>query len=302
MTTPCETLLGKRSITNTEFTYVMLPSFTHSGQTHNMQTTAVVQGGFLCACLLDSARSALVASQSKSSRQFSQVLVMESKVSYLVPVRIGSLTCKVTLQRIGGSVSYVDVTAHQNDALVGTCSVTCLLSRKGNIFSKINPHSLTPPQPPPPPTSMTPESARVLTTGLMGHRPTAKVPNTLGTFFNSDHYALDIERGILWSTMNIAKDAMDDNGRVQAGFVTAMLDNCMAMLFMAFRRWTSFNAPTLEMQTHYFHPVEATSPCHFVTRIIFLSNRVGYLEVALRQEKLLCAKGKSTLLMKYAKV
>ena len=298
---PCSTLLNRQRIAPNQYTYQMLPSFTHSGSFHNMQATAVVQGGFLAASQIDAAIQAIHESQTDPLHN---VTLLESKITYLLPARIGVLLCKVILRRVGGRVGFVEVFAYQQEKLLVTCSATIILERN-KAFTNVNQTPLTSILQLPYPRATSQEATTLLSLSQMQKPKTtieiSKQESNLATFFNSHHHAFDLMSGTLWSEMNISKQAMNENGYVQAGFVSAMLDNCMATAFMGFRRWKVMYAPTLELQTHYFHRVKK-GRAEFVTRIIHMDNQFGYLEVELFQNGILMAKGESTLLMTYPKM
>ena len=228
-------------------------------------------------------------------------------MTYLLPVRIGLVTCNVTIRRLGGRVGYCEVTLHQDTAgsnkaaCLATASLTLLLARgkSHEVGAPVNGYKLQPPPPPLPiadaAARMTAEDRAVLAQGASG------MSTPLATFFNYDHVAIDLTRGILWTTYAISPDAVDDNGNVQAGFVNAMLDSGMAYLFMAFRRWTNFFAPTIEMEVHYFAdvlPASAQQTTTVVTRFVHISDKFAYLEAELYQDDgVLRVKGESTILV-----
>ena len=266
-----------------------------------MQSTAIVQGGFLAACQIDAATQAIHHSQADPLHS---VTVMESKVTYLLPARIGVLLCVVVLRRVGGRVGFVEVLAYQQEKLLVTLSTTLILERK-KPFAHTNATSLTSIPQLPHPRANTEEATALLSLSRMQKKSASKESKenfNLATFFNSHHHAFDLMSGTLWSEMVISNQAMDEEGYIQAGFVSAMVDNCMATAFMGFRRWQVMYAPTLELQTHYFHKIKGSCKAEFVTRIVHMDNQFGYLEVELFQNGILMAKGESTLLMTYSKM
>ena len=74
-----------------------------------MQKTAVVQGGFLAACIVDAAVAAVLAEDGSLTE--AAVRVVECKVTYLLPGRIGALECAVSIRRLGGRVGFAEVYA-----------------------------------------------------------------------------------------------------------------------------------------------------------------------------------------------
>jgi acyl-coenzyme A thioesterase PaaI-like protein len=131
MQSRCATLLGKHILNEQDpiqYGYTMREGFTHSGHPAKMETTAIVQGGFLAASLVDAATSAARLVGGPSLQNLS---VLESKLTYLLPARIGRLVCKVKIQRLGGRVGSVEVMAYQHEKLLATASLTLILSRGG---------------------------------------------------------------------------------------------------------------------------------------------------------------------------
>ena len=63
----------------------------------------------------------------------------------------------------------------------------------------------------------------------------------LNIFFGATHRAINLDTGMLWSSFEVSKQSLDEDGYVQSGFVSAMLDNGMATMIMAKRRWSNMN-------------------------------------------------------------
>jgi acyl-coenzyme A thioesterase PaaI-like protein len=305
---PCADLLSRVLLRDNVLGYTMQAAFTHSGQPGKMEETAIVQGGFLAAALNDAGTTwAHLADSSKekehekgrASPSLLTVKVLESKVSYLLPVRIGALTCEVVVRRLGGSIGYVEVVAVQQGKTLATASLTLMLTRKP--FANVNKHQLQPLRPQLAPRAFTQESQKLLTSGVLTSGEQQSGPSQLGEFFGSTHQALDLHQGTLWSEMAISQSSCDENGHVQSGFVSAMLDNAMAMLFLLFRRWEGVSAPTIEMSTKIYSPVEPPpTKTQLVTRIVHISNQVAFLEAELFQDDQLKAKSDSAIIMTYA--
>ena len=294
---PCAKLLGREHITTTnddesiKYKYQMLNEFTHSGIEGNMKNTAIVQGGYVAAALEDAAMNGLA-----ENNTFLNAKVYEAKVTYLLPARPISLICEVILRRIGGTVGYVEVLAMQKNNTIATASFTITIKRKET--TNVNQFTLNSIKPLPLPRSR--NTTDVLQ--VMKDNENRGTNTLLRDFLGTNMIDIDLVDGIQWMEAKCSNKGCDDTGYLQGGFISAMMDSAMAGLFMCFRRNISTNAPTLEMQTHYFHPVQSETTCLMISKIIDVNNQTAFLEVELYQNDILCAKAGSTIILTYPKL
>lgn len=274
----------------------MHEDFTHSGIPGRLQETAVAQGGFLLACVTDAATT-VVASETRLPE--SAVGVSETKITFLAPGRIGQLECKVTLQQLGGRIGFVDVVGTQGGKVLLTSSVTLELTRKPFTNVPAFLPSLQLGIPSPPAAEMSSESRRLLEMNPWKQNPDAPLINKLWTFFGADCWFFDVEGGRAWTNYSPAASLADAHGNIQEGFLAALMDNAMAFLLRASRKWEGGPAPTVELQARFFRPVCHGKTIEAFSRILHVSPRIAHVETEFFQDGERCATATSSLLTTY---
>lgn len=269
----------------------MHEDFTHSGAPGRMQDTAVAQGGFLLACTVD---AAMTVAAGEAELPESAVAVTEAKITFLAPGRIGELECKVMLRQMGGRVGFADVVAMQGGKVLLTSSVTMELTRKPFTNAPSFLPSL-PGIPRPPTARMSPESQSILETDPYTS-PAFKLDSL---FFRSDWWFFDLERCRSWTDYSPAASLADGQENVQEGFLAAMMDNAMGMLYGACKKWENALAPTLELQARFFRPVRHGMKIQGFSRLLHMSPQIAHVETEFFQDGERCAAGTSSILMTY---
>ncbi|MDP6343120.1 MAG: PaaI family thioesterase [Alphaproteobacteria bacterium] len=107
---------------------------------------------------------------------------------------------------------------------------------------------------------------------MMRRRPPVGAARLLG----SEPLAIDTERGFARLTHQVGEEFCTEYGVLQGGFLTAMLDEAMAIAAVAPRGFR-YAVPTLEMKTNYLHPVK---PGRLVSegQVVRIEGRVIYLD------------------------